>query len=429
MKISIIGTGYVGLVTGACLANHHQVTCLDNDLEKIALLKKGISPIYEPGIDKLIKKNLNRNLFFSEDIIGNIKKSEVIFIAVGTPEARDGSVDLATLYRLVDMIASHLEKNTLIINKTTAPVGTGLIIKKRIAKKTKSHFAIVSNPEFLREGVAINDFLYPERVILGVEDSKSFKKAQSIYLPLVSKNKIIKMDINSAELSKYAANAMLATRISLMNELAIYAEKVKANIEEVKKGIGLDQRIGKDFLNAGIGYGGSCFPKDVNGLLHHAKSKKVKLNVISGTKETNQRQINFFLKKIKKYFGENISRKKVAIWGITFKPDTDDLREAPALLLIKKLLDLQVKINVSDPQGLIQVKKVYGNKIDYYENPYQALEKANALILCTEWGVYKKPDVSKMIKLMKEKVIFDGRNLLKDFAKKNKFAYFGIGNG
>ena len=431
IKITVIGSGYVGLVAGACLADiGNEVTCVDNDKEKITSLSQGISPIYEPGIEKIIARNLQQRLFFSTEIEQAIRESTIVFIAVGTPEREDGSVDLKYFEAVIETIAKNLNAYKVIINKTTIPVGTLLEAKKKLSQITSTPFDIASNPEFLKEGTAIHDFFYPDRIVVGAENEKTFATIKSIYKPLLKENNFLEMDINSAELTKYAANAMLATRVSFMNELAIYAEKTNADIQQVQLGISSDKRIGNAFLNSGIGYGGSCFPKDVNGILQDAETKEVALPVIQGTKKTNDQQRIYFLDKIKRFFSEaknKLSHKTLAIWGLAFKPNTDDIREAPALFIIDKLLLEKTTLNAHDPQATSLVKKIYRGEINCFADKYQALQGADGLIICTEWEEYRNPDFAKLAKTMNQKVIFDGRNILKEQAKKNGFQYFGIG--
>jgi UDPglucose 6-dehydrogenase len=431
MKIAVIGTGYVGLVTGTCLAETGNiVSCIDIDANKIARLNKGEVPIYEPQLDAYFERNMKaQRLIFTTSLVDGIKDAEVIFLALPTPPGEDGSADLSYILKVAEQLGSMIEKYTIIVDKSTVPVGTADKVHEIISKKARCTFSIVSNPEFLREGFAISDFMKPDRVVIGTEDAAARKVMERLYKPFVRQgNPIIFMDAKSAELTKYAANAFLATKITFMNEIANYCELVGANVDQVRIGIGSDERIGKRFLFPGIGYGGSCFPKDVQALVKAGKNDDFDFNVLRSVMEVNKRQKTILFPKIVNYFDGNISGKNIAVWGLAFKPDTDDIREAPALYLINKLVESGAVITAFDPEAIENVRAQIGDKIHYVDNEYDALKEADVLIICTEWSIFRNPDFSRIKTEMKGNAIFDGRNLfdLEDMESKG-FCYFSIG--
>ncbi len=431
MKIAVIGTGYVGLVTGTCFAETGNiVTCIDIDATKIERLNNGEVTIYEPQLDTFFQRNLlAKRLFFTTSLAEGIKDAEVVFLALPTPPGEDGSADLSYILKSAEEVAKLIQNYTVIVDKSTVPVGTADKVDDIISKNTSCPFSIVSNPEFLREGFAISDFMKPDRVIIGTNDEAARKIMENLYKPFVRQgNPIYFMDARSAELTKYAANAFLATKITFMNEIANYCEIVGANVDQVRIGIGSDDRIGKRFLFPGIGFGGSCFPKDVQALVKAGKDDEFDFNVLRSVMEVNNRQKTVLFPKIVNYFGGNITGKNIAVWGLAFKPDTDDIREAPALYLIDKLVESGAVITAFDPEAMENVQQLVGDKISYAEDEYQALNNADALIICTEWSIFRNPDFSRIKTEMKGNVIFDGRNLfdLEDMESKG-FCYFSIG--
>ena len=436
MKISVIGTGYVGLVTGTCFAESgNEVICIDINKEKIKKMQSGIIPIYEPGLQNIFSRNIKTgHLRFSIDLQKGVNHGEIIFLALPTPEDEDGSADLSYVMDVAEKIAEILENNQessykIIVNKSTVPVGTTEKIRKIISQKTNKEFDVVSNPEFLREGLAVEDFMKPERVIIGTKSIKARKKMQKLYEPFVrSGNPILMMDERSAEITKYAANAFLATKITFMNEIANFAEKVGADIDKIRIGIGTDSRIGKRFLFPGIGYGGSCFPKDVKALYKTGKDYNYEFQILKAVMNINEQQKKVLVPKIETFFDGQLTDKLLAVWGLSFKPETDDIREAPALYMIDELLQKGANIVVFDPEAMTNVKQKYGDKLQYAENMYEALKDADALIISTEWNVFRNPDFEKIKSYLKKPVIFDGRNLYKpDYMKQKGFNYFSIG--
>ena len=436
MKIAVVGTGYVGLVTGTCFAETGvMVTCIDIDAEKIIQLKDGQVPIYEPGLEVMIKRNIEKSrLHFTTDIRNGIEDAEVIFIAVGTPPGEDGSADLKHVKAVAAEIGRSINAYTVIVTKSTVPVGTSLVVKQVIRKELDSRkltlsFDIASNPEFLKEGSAVEDFLKPERIVIGTDTEKAVEIMKKLYMPfLLNNHPILFMDIASAEITKYAANAMLATRISFINEIANLCDLLGADINQVRKGIGSDSRIGSKFIYPGAGYGGSCFPKDVKALIKTADDLGYNLNVVKAVESTNEFQKRILFGKIKKHFNNNLKNKRFGIWGLSFKPQTDDIREASAITLIELLLVEGAEVRVYDPAAMDETKKTLGNRIHYASDPYDALVDADALALMTEWPEFRMPDFEKITKLMKGKVIFDGRNIYDPSEiKKAGFAYYGIG--
>lgn len=419
MNITVIGTGYVGLVSGACFAEAGlRVTCVDNNKNKITNLNQGIIPIYEPGLEALVKRNLEMGkLFFTSNIEKSLTDVEVIFIAVGTPPGEDGSADLQHVLNVASEIGEKMNSYLLVVTKSTVPVGTSNKIKDVINLELGKRgvaipFDVASNPEFLKEGAAIDDFLKPERIIIGTDSERAEKLMQRLYKPfLLNGHPIIYMDIISAELTKYAANAMLATRISFMNEMANLCELVGADINMVRLGIGSDSRIGKKFIYPGVGYGGSCFPKDVKALLRTSKDYGFPLKVMHAVDEVNERQKEIMFEKISVYFNNNLKGRKIAIWGLSFKPNTDDIREAPSLVIIESLLKAGANISAYDPAAMDEVKKALGSSIEYATDPYNAIIDADALVLVTEWREFRVLNYPMLRKNMRNKVIFDGRNI------------------
>ena len=430
MKICVIGTGYVGLVAGTCFAEMgNKVICADVIKDKISSLQQNKIPIYEPGLGELVEKNVEeKKLSFTTNISDAIKAAKVIFIAVGTPTDEDGTADLQHVLAVAQSIGENLNEYKIIVNKSTVPVGTADKVRDKIKTFTEHDFDVVSNPEFLKEGSAIDDFLKPDRVVIGVNTSKAKKIMKELYAPFLRNNHpIIFMNIKSAEMSKYAANAMLSTRISFMNEIANLCDKVGANINMVRKAIGSDHRIGDSFLYPGIGYGGSCFPKDVKALIETAKENQLNFELMTAVEQVNQRQKLILVEKIKKYFQENLSGKTFAIWGLAFKPKTDDVREAPSLTIIEALLKAGCQIKATDPKAIEETKKIFPSEISYFSNRYEALNDVNGLIVCTEWSEYRVPNFDELKKRMKHQVIFDGRNLYQEIVP-DDFDYFCIGN-
>lgn len=430
MKITVVGTGYVGLVTGTCLAetgNH--VCCVDIDEKKVNKLRNGQITIYEPGLEKLFERNLKEErLSFTTNLKQGLEDSEIVFLALPTPPGEDGSADLQYVLGVADHIGKLLTDYKVIIDKSTVPVGTSEKVQAAISKNYSGEFDVVSNPEFLREGVAVEDFMKPDRIVIGTTSEKAQKLLTELYGPYVRQgNPIIFMDERSAELTKYAANAFLATKISFMNEIAQMCERLGADVDMVRKGIGSDDRIGKRFLFPGIGYGGSCFPKDVKALVHSAKEANYKFEILNAVTDVNEKQKIHLVSKIKRYFG-NIAGKHFAVWGLAFKPNTDDIREAPALEIINSLLEEGATVAAFDPEAMNNVKAILGNKISYGETQYDCLENADALIIATEWNEFRTPDFDKIMSLLKDAVIFDGRNVFDiQSIEKKGFHYESIG--
>ena len=413
MDICIIGTGYVGLVAGACLADMgNNVICVDNNEAKISQLKNGIIPIYEPSLEELVKANVLENrLEFSTDLKSAVEKSLVCFIAVGTPQGEDGSADLQYVFNVAKSIATSMNDYKVIVDKSTVPVGTAEKVSEIIKANTKYDFDVVSNPEFLKQGNAVNDFLSPDRVVIGSNSDKATQIMQEIYAPFFrTGNRVIVMDVKSAEMTKYASNAFLAVKISYANEIANLCEKVGANAEMVRVGMTTDSRIGNKFLFAGLGYGGSCFPKDVKALIKTGLENDCEMSIIKSADETNKKQRLLFLDKITNKFGKNLTGKTFAVWGLAFKPKTNDMREAPAITIINELLNRGAKVQAYDPKASEEAKFYFQNKITYAKNSYEALENADALILLTEWNEFRRPNFDKIKELLNNPVIFDGRN-------------------
>ena len=431
MKIAVVGTGYVGLVAGACLAESgNNVTCIDSDTGKIEGLKKGKIPIYEPGLDDLVKRNTKEGrLRFTTNLKEGVQSSLLIFIAVGTPPNDDGSGDLSAVFAVAKDIATAMDDYKIVITKSTVPVGTTRRVKEIISGFTDHEFDVASNPEFLKEGTALTDFMKPDRVVIGTDDVRVAEIMKELYAPFVrTENPIIVMDIESAEMTKYAANTLLATKISFMNEIANLCEQVGANVENVRRGIGADKRIGYQFLFPGVGYGGSCFPKDVKALIKTAEIAGYELKIAKTVDEVNFAQRERFFQKIYDYFNGDLKGHKIAMWGLAFKPGTDDMREAPSVTIINRLLEHGVEVNVHDPKANEVAKSIFADRISYFDDAYAALEGAEALILVTEWPEFRSPDFQRMKKLMKKSVIFDGRNLYNPAKLREMgFTYYGIG--
>jgi UDPglucose 6-dehydrogenase len=436
MRIAVVGSGYVGLVTGACFAESGvNVTCVDLDSNKIHQLKNGTIPIYEPGLESMVRSNVEKKrLSFSTDIKDGIEGSEVIFIAVGTPPGEDGSADLKHILSVAKEIGRLITKHIVVVTKSTVPVGTSEKIRNTIKSELEKRsanipFDMASNPEFLKEGAAVDDFLKPERIVIGIDNERTREIMNRLYMPFVLNNHpILFMDIASAEITKYAANAMLATRISFINEIANLCDILGADINNVRKGIGSDSRIGSKFIYPGTGYGGSCFPKDVKAIIRTANNNGYKLNVIEAVERANEYQKTVIFNKMTRFFDNNLKNKLIGIWGLSFKPKTDDIREASSIILIEKLLKAGAKIRAYDPAAINETKKILGDRIEYASDPYEAVENADALALMTEWAEFHLPDFNRMDELMKGKVIFDGRNIYNPAElRRLGFIYFGIG--
>lgn len=431
MKIAVVGTGYVGLVTGTCFAETgNSVTCIDIDQEKIKKLKNGQITIYEPGLEQLFERNLKQErLFFTTNLAEGIKDAKMIFLALPTPPGEDGSADLKYVLKVAEDLGPLLTEYTVIVDKSTVPVGTAEKVRAKIAANCKVEFDVISNPEFLREGVAVEDFMKPDRVVIGTRSEKAKKITEALYAPFVRQgNPIIFMDERSAELTKYAANSFLAAKITFMNEIANLCELLGADVDAVRKGIGTDSRIGKRFLFAGIGYGGSCFPKDVQALAKSSEDAKYDFKMLKAVMDVNQTQKTKLIPALKKYFGGNLKNKTIAIWGLSFKPHTDDIREAPSLYNIEELLGEGATVKAHDPESMENVKKIFGEKIQYCATPYLAAEGADALLIATEWPEFRTPDFDKLSSLLKSKVIFDGRNLYELQSMRDLgYTYFSIG--
>jgi UDPglucose 6-dehydrogenase len=414
VNISIIGTGYVGLVVGACLAETgNSVRCADIDQRKIDGLRQNLLPIYEPGLEPLVERNQKeRRLGFTSDLREAIEWAEIVFVAVGTPPGENGSADLNRVLEVAALIGRYMSREMVVVTKSTVPVGSAAKIAKEIAKEAKFPFHVCSNPEFLKEGDAVEDFMRPDRVILGVDSNHARRVMMELYAPFVRTGKpILLMDISSAEMTKYAANGMLATRISFMNEIANLCDKLGANVDMVRKGIGSDSRIGQSFLFPGPGYGGSCFPKDVKALVRMGDENGVALDVLAAVESANERQKHVLVKKLRCALGNELDGRRVALWGLAFKAGTDDMREAPSLTLVEELLKEGVKICAHDPAAIEHARVLLGNRIDFAETNYEALVGADALVVVTDWNEYRHPDFERVKRTLKQPVIVDGRNL------------------
>jgi len=431
MKIAVVGTGYVGLVTGTCFAETgNKVTCVDIDQSKVEKLSGGQITIYEPGLEKIFLRNIKESrLKFTTQLEEAIEDAEIIFLALPTPPGADGSADLKYVLGVADHLGKILKGYKVIINKSTVPVGTADKVKAAIQNNYKGEFDVVSNPEFLREGVAVDDFMKPDRVVVGTRSDRAKKLMSDLYAPFVRQgNPVIFMDERSSELTKYAANSFLATKISFMNEIAQLCERMGADVDMVRRGIGSDDRIGKRFLFPGIGYGGSCFPKDVQALIKSSDEVNYDFEILKAVEKVNANQKLHLVEKIKSYYKGNIQGKHLALWGLAFKPNTDDIREAPALSIIEALTKAGATITAYDPEAMANVKGQIGDKIKYAENQYQALEKADALIIATEWSEFRTPDFERLQKMLRDNIIFDGRNLFKaQILRENDISYISIG--
>jgi UDPglucose 6-dehydrogenase len=431
MKIAVIGTGYVGLVTGTCFSETgNTVTCVDIDEAKIKSLQDGKITIYEPGLEQLFERNIKQQrLHFTTNLKEGIEDAKIIFLALPTPPGEDGSADLKYILKVAEDVGPLLKSYTVLVDKSTVPVGTTEKVRDKIATHAKVEFDVVSNPEFLREGVAVEDFMKPDRVVIGTSSPKARKVMEALYAPFVRQgNPIIFMDERSAELTKYAANSFLATKITFMNEVANLCELLGADVDSVRKGVGTDNRIGKRFLFPGIGYGGSCFPKDVQALAKSSKDAKYDFKILNAVMDVNHTQKTKLIPRIKEYFQGNLKGKTIAIWGLAFKPHTDDIREAPSLYNIEALLKEGAIIKVHDPEGMENVKKIMGDKIKYFDTPYEAAQDADAIFIATEWPEFRTPDFEKLSTILKNKVIFDGRNVYDlNNMKELGYSYFSIG--
>jgi len=414
MKIAVVGTGYVGLVTGTCLAETgNQVICVDINADKVKMMQNGKLPIYEPGLDILFHRNIAQNrLHFTTNLAEAIEEAKIIFLALPTPPGGDGSADLSYVLGAAKDIGKIIKEYKVIVTKSTVPVGTADKVRAALGNETTVEFDVVSNPEFLREGVAVEDFMKPDRVVVGTKSEKAQKLMAELYGPYVRQgNPIIFMDERSSELTKYAANSFLATKITFMNEVANLCELVGADVDMVRRGIGSDERIGRRFLFPGVGYGGSCFPKDVQALVKSADEHQYDFKILNSVIEVNETQKKVLYEKVNKYFDGDLKGKKFALWGLAFKPETDDIREAPALYIIDELLKAGATVTAFDPEGMDNVRTLLGTKISYAADPYSALHDADALLIVTEWSLFRTPDFDQVGKLLKNKVIFDGRNL------------------
>ena len=431
MKLTVVGTGYVGLVTGTCMAETGvEVLCVDNNVDKVNTMSEGKLPIYEPHLDQLFQRNiLSGRLRFSTNLKEGLDHSDIIMLALPTPDCGNGFADLSYVLKVSEAIGQQMDSYKVIVNKSTVPVGTADKVREVVKEQTDIAFDVVSNPEFLREGFAVEDFMKPERIIIGSQSERAVDLMKQLYRPFVrSGNPILVMDEKSSELTKYAANSFLATKITFMNEIANFCEKVGADVDMVRRGVGTDSRIGKRFLFPGIGYGGSCFPKDVKALFYSGQEVDYNFNILEAVIKTNDHQRTILLPRLDAFFKGQLKGKTIAIWGLAFKPETDDIREAPALLMIDELLKLGAKIQVHDPEAMTNVEKIYQSKIDYCQNIYEAVNGADALVICTEWSIFRSPDFSRIKSLMAYPAIFDGRNLYDTITLQEEgFYYSSIG--
>lgn len=431
MKVCVIGTGYVGLVAGTCFADSgNDVTCVDIDERKIEALKKGEVPIYEPGLEELIRRNLaERRLWFTSDLVAAVRASDICFIAVGTPEAADGSADLRAVLAVAGAIGEAMNGYRVIVCKSTVPVGTADKVRAAVQAKTAHEFDVISNPEFLKEGAAIDDFMKPDRVVIGGSQQRAIEIMKELYAPFVrTENPILVMDNRSAEMTKYAANAFLATKISFVNEIANLCERVGADVHDVRRGMGSDRRIGHHFLFPGTGYGGSCFPKDVQAIIRTAKDAGMEFPLLNAVEVVNERQKQLLVEKVVKKYGPALAGRCFGVWGLAFKPRTDDMREAPSIVIIEELLKRGARIEAHDPEALGEARKVFGDRINYHRVNYDALAGTDALLVVTDWGEFRRPDFARMKSLMKTPVIFDGRNLYEpEVMRAQGFTYYPIG--
>ncbi|PYR46028.1 MAG: UDP-glucose 6-dehydrogenase [Acidobacteria bacterium] len=430
MKIAVVGTGYVGLVVGACLAETgNDVVCADKDVAKIAMLEAGGMPIYEPGLEELVRRShAEERLKFTTDLPAAVRASEIVFIAVGTPQGEDGAADLQHVLNVARDIGQAIDKYTVVVDKSTVPVGTAKRVQATIAKETSQPFSVVSNPEFLKQGAAIDDFMKPDRVVIGTDDERSAEVMKDLYAPFTRTGApIMLMDTASAELSKYAANSILATRISFMNEIANVCELVGADVDQVRKAIGSDRRIGTSFLFPGVGYGGSCFPKDVKALLKSSSDAGYDFGILRAVELVNERQKLRLVAKMERYFGK-LADRLIAVWGLAFKPRTDDMREAPSVPIVEYLLSHGAAVRAYDPEAAPTARRIFGDRVTFCDKSYEALDRAEALVIVTEWNEFREPDFRKMIQHLKSPVVFDGRNLYSPAHMKSLgFTYFSIG--
>lgn len=431
MKLCVVGTGYVGLVAGTCFAESgNDVICVDIDAEKISRLRQGIIPIYEPGLEELIKRNVAEGrLAFSTDLSSAVRQALICFIAVGTPPGEDGGADLGAVVRVAAEIGSAMDGYRIVVNKSTVPVGTAERVRQVVASRTNHPFDVVSNPEFLKEGAAVDDFMKPDRVVIGSESERAIELMKELYSPFVrTERPILVMCAASAEMTKYAANAMLAARISLMNEFANLCERVGADVSDVRRGMGFDQRIGHHFLFPGVGYGGSCFPKDVKAVIRSAEEHGLEFKLLRAVEEVNQQQKRTLVDKVMAHFGEYLRGMHFAVWGLAFKPRTDDMREAPALTVIEALLQAGAEVHAHDPEALAEAQRIFGNRVHYHRVNYEALKGADALLVITEWNEFRRPDFERMRKLMNRPVVFDGRNIYDpNEMRQLGFIYYSVG--
>jgi UDPglucose 6-dehydrogenase len=430
MKIAVVGTGYVGLVAGACFAeNGNDVICVDKDEAKIRALRRGRMPIYEPGLKEMVERNAaEKRLTFTTQLARAVRQSSIVFIAVGTPQGEDGSADLQHVLAVARDIARAMNGYKVIVDKSTVPVGTAARVRDIVRRETTHPFSVVSNPEFLKQGAAIEDFLKPDRVVIGAEDPRAAELMKELYAPFTRTGApVMVMDCASAELSKYAANALLATKISFMNEVANVCEAFGANVDEVRKAIGSDRRIGPSFLFPGVGYGGSCFPKDVKAIVHFSAARGYEFEILKAVEAVNQRQKERLVAKMASHFGD-LKGRTIALWGLAFKPRTDDMREAPAISIIHRLLGEGARVQAYDPEATRVAKGLFGSRIQLVEKSYDALKGADALAIVTEWNEFREPDFPRMRKLMREPIVFDGRNLYSpEQMRAQGFTYFSIG--
>jgi UDPglucose 6-dehydrogenase len=430
MKIAVIGSGYVGLVAGACLAeNGNEVICVDKDASKVRALQRGRIPIYEPGLEEMVRRNrAEKRLTFTTDLPKGIRASQIVFIAVGTPTGEDGSADLSHVLEVARQIGKAMNGYKVIVDKSTVPVGTSEKVREVIKKETQHPFSVVSNPEFLKQGAAIEDFMKPDRVVIGAEDQRAGQIMTELYSPFTRTGApIMMMDCASAELCKYAANAMLATRISFMNEVANVCEVVGADVDQVRRAVASDRRIGPAFLFPGVGYGGSCFPKDVKAMVRFASAKNYDFEILRAVENVNDRQKVRLLSKMKQHFG-SLKGKRIAVWGLAFKPKTDDMREAPAVPLISALLDAGASVAAYDPEAMKVARTIFGTRVDFKDKSYEALSGADGLAIVTEWNEFREPDWTKIKKMLKTPVIFDGRNIYNpDQLRGLGFSYYAMG--
>jgi UDPglucose 6-dehydrogenase len=434
MHVAVIGSGYVGLVAGACLAETgNDVTCVDVDADKIARLQRNEIPIYEPGLEPMVKRNQDEGrLTFTTDLGSAVRSSRVIFIAVGTPPGEDGSADLKHVLAVARAVGRNMNEPKIVVTKSTVPVGTAEKVRAAIRAETEIAFSVCSNPEFLKEGAAIDDFMKPDRVVIGVDNDEAKEVMGELYAPFTRQggNRILFMDIASAEVTKYAANAMLATRISFMNQMALFCELVGADVNNVRLGIGSDQRIGRAFLYPGPGYGGSCFPKDVKALIRTSDDLGLSLDVLKAVEQVNECQKQVVLQKTLRYLGQDLSGKSIGVWGLAFKAETDDMRESPAIPVIEGLLDAGARVQTHDPKATDSARLIFGDRVMYAADPYSAAHGVDALLVMTEWLVYRNPDFERIRKLVRRPLLIDGRNLYDpDRMASLGFDYHGIGRG